>query len=151
MTVNWSKGKKCHKCNRVLDMSNFNFYRNGEWSSQCKDCKSAYAKIWRLKRLDALLEKERKTGKEKREKRKEKMKLYKNLPERKKKDWVRSQLQNYVSLGKITKKPCEYPNCKHDDLRIEAHHWDYSKPLDVVWLCSKHHGLVTRVENLIKK
>jgi len=29
--------------------------------------------------------------------------------------------------------------------RIEAHHEDYSRPLDVTWLCSAHHGETRRV------
>ena len=24
--------------------------------------------------------------------------------------------------------------------RLEAHHYDYSRPLEVVWVCRKHHG-----------
>jgi hypothetical protein len=34
----------------------------------------------------------------------------------------------------LIKKPCF---C--GELKSEAHHPDYSKPLDVVWLCKKHH------------
>ena len=41
-------------------------------------------------------------------------------------------------MGRIFKKPCKVCG----DLNVEAHHEDYSKPLDVVWLCHKHHGVV---------
>jgi len=43
-----------------------------------------------------------------------------------------------VSSGKLKKLPCEF--CGSE--RVHAHHRDYSKPLEVVWLCAKcHHRL----------
>lgn len=43
-----------------------------------------------------------------------------------------------MDAGKITKPDiCEHStDCEG---RIEAHHPDYSKPLEVRWLCIKHH------------
>lgn len=43
-----------------------------------------------------------------------------------------------LKTGKLVKpKSCE--DCKNDDSNLEAHHTDYAKPLDVVWLCSRCH------------
>jgi hypothetical protein len=42
-----------------------------------------------------------------------------------------------VKLGNLTKKPCEVCGTNKN---IKAHHDDYSKALDVRWLCSKHHS-----------
>ncbi len=47
-----------------------------------------------------------------------------------------SYLTVYVKRGKIKKGNCEV--CSSDK-NVEAHHDDYSKPLDVRWLCRKHH------------
>ena len=39
-----------------------------------------------------------------------------------------------VASGKLKRKSCE--ECGE---KGEAHHIDYSKPLEVMWLCRKHH------------
>ena len=45
---------------------------------------------------------------------------------------------NAVRDGRLAKEPCLF--CGRDD--VHAHHRDYSKPLDVIWLCPKcHHRL----------
>jgi hypothetical protein len=48
-----------------------------------------------------------------------------------------AQVSNATRAGKITPQPCE--KCGHA-LNVQAHHEDYSKPLDVVWLCGICHG-----------
>lgn len=44
-------------------------------------------------------------------------------------------VENALAWGRMTRKPCE--RCGAD--KAHAHHDDYSKPLDVTWLCPKHH------------
>jgi len=50
---------------------------------------------------------------------------------------ARNAVNNAVRDGKLTPKPCE--RCGFA-MGVQAHHEDYSKPLDVVWLCTKCHG-----------
>ena len=40
-----------------------------------------------------------------------------------------------VRLGNLTSKPCEVCG----ELNSVAHHDDYDRPLDIRWLCPKHH------------
>lgn len=40
-----------------------------------------------------------------------------------------------IKRGNLTKLPCEVCGNK----KVEAHHEDHRKPLDVKWLCKKHH------------
>mgnify|MGYP001563464033 CR=1 FL=1 len=42
-----------------------------------------------------------------------------------------------IRLGLLVPKPCEA--CGVTD--VQAHHDDYSKPLDVRWLCRTHHAV----------
>lgn len=44
-------------------------------------------------------------------------------------------VSNAIRDKRMERKPCEVCG----DLKSHAHHDDYAKPLDVVWLCAKHH------------
>jgi hypothetical protein len=43
-----------------------------------------------------------------------------------------------LKSGRLRKQSCAV--CKHP--KTHAHHEDYSKPLEVIWLCSLHHAAV---------
>lgn len=94
-------------------------------------------------RTDANRECDRKYQREKRAK----MKGYKTEEYR---SWRKKNPEKYVahmrlnaavSSGKIKKKPCAV--CK-STIRVHAHHPDYKKPLNVIWLCTKHHKEIHR-------
>lgn len=47
---------------------------------------------------------------------------------------ARNAVGNAIRKGTLARQPCETCSGK-----AEAHHPDYSRPLDVVWLCRSHH------------
>jgi len=55
----------------------------------------------------------------------------------------------FVALrnGSITKQPCEKCGCE----KVEAHHEDYLKPLEINWLCKKHHAEADKARRLREK
>jgi hypothetical protein len=53
-------------------------------------------------------------------------------------DRAHNAVNNAIRDGKLAKgSRCSIRGCKRTDLH--AHHKDYSKPLDVTWLCALHH------------
>lgn len=60
---------------------------------------------------------------------------------------ARTAVSNALRDGRLSKKPCQM--CGTTD-RVQAHHHDYSKPLDVEWLCfachRKDHGHVVSAD-----
>ena len=57
-----------------------------------------------------------------------------SLEEREKRAKARSILNHYLRDNHIEKKPCEICGAK-----AEAHHDNYDKPLEIRWLCFRHH------------
>lgn len=56
-------------------------------------------------------------------------------------------VNNKIRSGELIKKPCR--KCGNE--RSHAHHKDYTKPLDVIWLCNKCHKIMHKLEILKEK
>jgi hypothetical protein len=52
-----------------------------------------------------------------------------------KKKRIRNLVYKALKAGRLERKPCEVCG----NIKAHAHHSDYNKPLDVIWLCAKHH------------
>ena len=44
--------------------------------------------------------------------------------------------RNYIKQGILIKDTCKVCGTNEN---VEAHHEDYSKPLEIIWLCRNHH------------
>lgn len=49
----------------------------------------------------------------------------------------------YIKRGKLIPGPCEHSGCLN---KVQPHHEDYSKPLEVRWLCREHHLLLHKLQ-----
>lgn len=50
---------------------------------------------------------------------------------------ARRAVQSALGSGRLTRQPCEVgTGCRG---KVQAHHDDYTRPLDVRWLCQGHH------------
>lgn len=49
---------------------------------------------------------------------------------------AQGKVHNALRTGKLERQPCEVCG----EMKVHAHHEDYSKPLDIKWLCVKHHN-----------
>lgn len=48
---------------------------------------------------------------------------------------ARLRVQSALESGRLTKQPCQVCGATN----VHGHHTDYGRPLDVQWLCPKHH------------
>jgi hypothetical protein len=128
--------KTCSSCNEKKPESDFQVRKASKdgLTASCRQC---------LKKRDA------KRYPKEREIRSLQRKVYMSTPEGKSshkkavKQWQEKNalrraahviFGNALRKGKIVKQPCFVCGKK-----AEAHHPDYGRPLDVVWLCTAHH------------
>lgn len=125
--------KQCNKCNEEKSLNDFYKY-GGRISGACKDCTKRGVRKNRVLRFEqySLYEKSRYDS------RKEKLTANAKRWREKNPEAYRAQtaVGNAVRDGRLIKQPCFF--CSSDK-NIHAHHNDYSKPLDVIWLCAKCH------------
>lgn len=58
--------------------------------------------------------------------------------------WARQKVCYAIKYGHLTRQPCEICGAENS----QAHHDDYSKPLDVRWFCGEHHNLLHRIRGI---
>jgi hypothetical protein len=151
--------KKCFKCGIIKPLDEY--YKHKKMLdghlNKCKECAKTDANSHRVNNLEKVKEYDRIRGLT--EKRKQKTKDYQNklkindpdkwramrnkacrkYKEKHREKYIANSRVRYaISTGKIIKKSCSICG----DSYSEAHHPDYKKPLEVVWLCDKHHKKV---------
>ena len=144
--------KKCTGCGTLKPLEQY--YKHPATpdghASKCKECAKAIVKAAREKNADkyrnydkaralrpdrvAARSEYAKTENGKAAAKRARAAYVKKSPERRA---AHVALGNAVRSGHVTPWPvCAVPECCS---KPEAHHPDYSRPLDVVWLCSAHH------------
>lgn len=128
--------KTCFKCLQSKPLSEF--YRHGMMKdghlNKCKECTKAdvSASYAANREQRQRSQNENKTDEQRLERRAAGRRHRAKYPE---KTRARLMVKRAVKSGKIVRQPCNVCG----DPQAEAHHEDYSKPLEVVWLCFKHH------------
>ena len=129
--------KQCFKCRAVLPIDEF--YKHPMMAdghlNKCKLCTRLDVIANRIRRLEYYRDYDRARGTRGRGVSDGKsLARHRRLHPQKAKTWAATG--NAIRDGRLIRQPCEV--CGHEP--AEAHHDDYSKPLDVRWLCTKHHA-----------
>jgi hypothetical protein len=144
--------KECPKCKVVKEQDDY--YKNsgkyrGGYQAVCKECQKQYRADWGRKNKTRQAERASRYHEENKErakitrdayylknKEREYQKLLTRSKEHPKIYKARWMISNRKKSGSLVAKPCEA--CGSE--KVEAHHCDYNKPLEVMWLCRKHHA-----------
>ena len=113
----------CTKCHLEQPITSFHRNKKGKEGrlNTCSACRNIAAKTARRTAHTKLLNKS-----------------YSLEWKRKNKDKVLAHkaVHRAIKLGRLKKRPCQV--CRETD--AQAHHEDYSRQLDVIWLCCLHHA-----------
>ncbi len=126
--------KTCSKCRNEKAVSEFYAHpaaRDG-LQTRCKECYAAYARSVRGRQAQAAFTRSAKGRQAHRSATSQWNAVH---PEA-----LRAQhaLTNALATGKIVRQPCKICGSANS----HGHHEDYSKPLEVRWLCSLHHAQI---------
>lgn len=125
--------KKCFKCGEVKELSLF--YKHKQMAdghvNKCKECNKKDVIENRVKHVEYYREYDRARGNRLPDGYQEEYRS--EFP---KKHKAHEMVAKAIRNGHLFKEPCEECGSKE---YIHAHHDDYSKPLNIRWLCAAHH------------
>jgi len=160
--------KTCRRCGHEKPIADFSLRRRGRIASICRPCDAArarerywrkpeasrcrrrelrqadperfreYARARRRRHLEAERARGRAWARTRRGRELNRLAVARYVTRCREKIAARSVLTSAVKRGLVKRAPCcEVLGCVRTELH--AHHHDYSKPRDVVWLCRSHH------------
>ncbi len=132
--------KQCICCGRTLPLAEF--YPHKQMAdghlNKCKECCKRQANERRRANLEEARESDRQRGKNPKRRAAHVISAMKYSKANPTKSRARDRVYKAIKAGKLKRKPCEVCGA----LNTHAHHHDYSKPLDVKWLCPACHARV---------
>lgn len=139
--------KRCFKCGDEKPRDAF--YAHPQMADgllgKCRDCAKKDVRSHRLQNADSVREYDRARSKAPHRvaDRARRFREYVEAhPERRA---AHVAVNNAVRAGKLAKTPCAFCGAEG---RLEAHHHDYAKPLDVTWLCKPCHSRFHALEQM---
>ena len=138
--------KQCFKCRQVKELCEFYKHKGmvDGYLGKCKDCTKMDVLTHRNQNLDRIRAYDRARGKLPQRIRLTVIRTRRRRKNRPLQYAAQTLLGNAVRSGRIVKsKTCT--NCGADG-RINGHHRDYCKPLDVMWLCTICHHKQHKLE-----
>lgn len=146
--------RACTQCGEVKPKLGFYAHERsaGGRMTTCKECVKANVRKYRAENIERLREYDRQRGQlpHRKEavalrastriytqKHTDAKRAYRARNEEKRK--AHGKVAKAIQSGKLIRPPC-CERCRRETTRLDAHHEDYSKPLDVMWLCEPCHG-----------
>lgn len=142
--------KQCKDCGKTLSLDSFYVHKAmaDGYLNKCKECVKNRVKSHRDANIEAAREYDRQradlphrvelrkayqqTDRYRQSSPKAKKRYAERNPEKRR---AQGLVAYHIRSGNITRQPCQVCGAA----KSEAHHEDYSKPLDVIWLCDTHH------------
>jgi len=127
--------KNCSRCKKLLPSESFykDNSRRSKLTPRCKDCDRVFRRESRLRNPETHIKRNKRYYQKHKKRKAEYLKKWRA------KNWFKANAHEAVTraikLGLLKRKSCE--KCKNT--KADAHHEDYGKPLEVMWLCRSCH------------
>lgn len=129
--------KTCFKCERFLSINDFYSHPRmaDKHLNKCKECtrKDANERRTRKRVLISQYEYKRNQDPARKKRKMEYQRIHRVVNPQKLK--ARRAVSQGIRSGVLQRQPCQYCG----STKTQAHHEDYDKPLDVIWVCFKCH------------